>query len=98
MYRCVFRCILAVTIALTGKHTIADTVNFNNPSAPYTGDITIGKDTSSINAATFDCAISDPEKAEYWQNRYNQTIDEQRKNGSRSVEPPLPFPLPSLTD
>ena len=40
----------------------------------------------------------DPEKAEYWQNRYNQTIDEQCKTGSRSVEPPLPFPLPSLTD
>ena len=34
----------------------------------------------------------DPEKAAYWQNRYNQTIDEQRKNGSRSVEPPLPLP------
>ena len=40
----------------------------------------------------------DPEKAEYWRNRYNQTIDEQRKTGSRSVEPPLPFSLPSLTD
>ena len=40
----------------------------------------------------------DPEKAEYWRNRYNQTIDEQRKTGYRSVEPPLPFPLPLPTD
>ena len=34
----------------------------------------------------------DPEKAAYWQNRYNQTIDEQRKNASHPVEPPLPLP------
>lgn len=42
---------------------MSDTVNFNDPSAPYTGDITVGEGTSSITAATVDGTIRVSETA-----------------------------------